>query len=523
MASINMGRAEHIAMTESQPVVSTAESETARRPLAAEPATSTTPEKEGWPLSFAQQRLWFLDQLEPNSALYNMPCALKLIGEFRLEAFEKALNALAARHEVLRARFVSMDGQPRQVIEPEVAVRVRVIDCTKDCAANGIPEVAALIRQEINEPFDLASAPLLRALVIRCSQREHVLVLTMHHIVSDEWSLQIIFKELGELYQQFSAGRRPELPELRIRYVDYCSSQREDLNEDAPHLAYWKKQLSGNPPLTELPTSWARKASPAFRGTLASKKLNRISRQELEDFSRKERVTPFLVLLAAFEALVYRYTGQLDLIVATPMAGRAHLDTENVVGFFVNTVLLRTEVSGDPAFNVLLKRVRDVLLGAYAHQDLPLEKLVQELQPQRSLNHLPFTRLMFMTQHDFPENLRWGDLELEFLDAATDTAKFDLTLDVRQLSSGLVASVEYDVDLFDGSFIARLLGHYENILTGILRDPACPISRLPLLSPAESKQLLQEWNTTASDYPREKSIHEVFQEQAARTPAAIAL
>src|ERR1041385_4969892 len=306
------------------------------------------PIEQGCPLSFGQQRLWFLDQLEPGSSLYNMPSLLRLTGAFDRGAFEKALNALASRHEALRTHFVCEAGEPRQIIEEEVVVPIRFVKSDTIVEAQRAIAVKLVVHEEMNRPFDLAKAPLIRALLIRQSDSEHLLLLCMHHIISDEWSLKIIFKELGELYGQFSMGKPATLAELPVRYVDHALWQRNQLAGESlqEHLSYWKKKLGDDPPLTEFPATRGRKEAGGFRGSVAIRTLRPELTRELEALARNERATLFIVLLAAFKALLYRYTSQPDLIVASPMAGRTRIEVENVVGFFINTVLLRTDASG---------------------------------------------------------------------------------------------------------------------------------------------------------------------------------
>ena len=348
------------------------------------------------PMSFAQQRLWFLDQLEPNSPLYNVPTVLRVTGKLNEAALQSALEAIVARHEVLRTRFVSIEGNPAQIPEENVSLKLAVRDLSDMPAARREVEAGALVRAEANLPFELSSAPLLRTTLLRLQLNEHWFLVTFHHMVSDEWSLKIFFKELAELYEANCNGAPANLPALPIQYADYAVWQRDWFKGEVfeEQLRYWRKSLSGNPPLLELPADRPRPAVPAFRGGNQARALPKGLGQALKQIAERNHATLFMVLLAAFKALLHRYTQQDDIVVASPIAGRSRVETEPLVGFFVNTLALRTDASGNPTFEELLGRVREVMLGAYAHPDLPFDKLVEHLQPERSLDHLPFTRIM---------------------------------------------------------------------------------------------------------------------------------
>jgi amino acid adenylation domain-containing protein len=382
-----------------------------------------------------------------------------------------------------------------------------------------------LIRAEVNRPFKLSSGPPIRATLIRVQPDDHWFVLNIHHIVSDEWSLKICFRELGELYAAHCEKRAAQLPELPIQYSDFSVWQRDALKGQMleQQLGYWRQQLQGPPPVLELPTDHARPAMQTFRGTLQSRVLRRELGESLTQLGARHGGTLFMVALAAFKALLYRYTQQEDVVVGSPIAGRNRMETEPLIGFFVNTLLLRTDLSGDPTFNELLRRVRETTLNAYAHEDLPFEKLVEKLQPERAATHMPFTRLMFVLQNSTLGEMTWPNVTLRFVDYETNTAKFDLTMVLQVTDRGLVAQAEYNRDLFEPATINRMLEHFEILLEGIAANPGQRISQLPLLSEAERRQVVVEWNNTATEYPRDKCIHELFEAQAERTPDAVAV
>ena len=456
------------------------------------------------PLSSAQQRLWFLDQLESNSPLYNLPSVARLSGALDVAALEKSLNTILARHESLRTRFISREGEPAQVIDEDVNLELRQQDLTHMDEAEREAEMQRLVREEVTRPFNLSTDRLLRATLLRLKADEHVLVLNMHHIISDEWSVGVLFRELSALYRGFVEGKPATVPELPIQYSDYALWQREWVQSEGfqKQLRFWKEQLSGNPPPVELPTDHPRRAKSISRGAGQWRRLRPELTEELKQLAGRERATLFMVLLAAFKALLWRYTRQEDIIVGSPMAGRTRMETEGLIGFFVNAMPLRTRITGTPTFRELLAQVREVALGAYSNQDLPFEKLVAELHPDRELDHMPYMRVMFMFQNLLPDAVHLPGLEVQFIGMGTDTAKFDLTLGVHETGEGLVVGTEYDADLFDGPTIARLLEHYEILLQGIVAQPTRRLSELPLLSEAERHQLLVEWNNTRTEYPR---------------------
>ncbi|HWH70673.1 MAG TPA: condensation domain-containing protein, partial [Candidatus Sulfotelmatobacter sp.] len=422
------------------------------------------------PLSFAQQRLWFLDQLEPNSPLYNIATVARLIGNLDASALEQALNAVIARHEALRTRFICPEENPVQEIAQQVRLHLRRVDLRGSPETERTAQLKQRIREEVNRPFNLGQDQLVRATLLQLKPAEHILVLIIHHIVADEWSLKILFHELAACYEEYRQGTPVTLPELPIQYADYAVWQRDWLQGPVleQHLAFWRAQLGGNPPITELPTDRPRRPAPSFRGGNQARALSRELSKALQQLANAQQSTLFMVLLAAFKALLYRYTQQEDIIIGSPIAGRNRVETEGLVGFFVNTLPLRTRLEGNLTFEQLLARVREGTLGAYAHQDLPFEKLVEELQPERSLDHMPFAKLMFVVQNSLLEEMQWDGVKVQFLEVESDTAKFDATLVWQETSRGLVARVEYNSDLFEPATIGRLLQHLEMLLKGIV-------------------------------------------------------
>ena len=475
-------------------------------------------------LSFAQQRLWFIDQMEPGSAIYNIPWAKRLFGTLNVEALERALGELVRRHESLRTSFPMHNGEPVQVIAEAGEWRLEKSDLRALLRAEREAVVQELVRREWREGFDLSTGPLFRVKLLQVKDAEHVLLLTMHHIISDGWSLDILFRELTLLYNVYSQGQASPLADLEVQYADYAAWQREYLQGEvlAEQLSYWKEQLAGAPAVLELPTDHARPAVQSFRGDLELFELPVELSEKLQQLSQRENVTLFMTMLAAFQVLLSRYSGQQEVVVGTPIAGRTRAEVEPLIGFFVNTLALRADLSGGPSFRELLKQVRERCLGAYAHQDIPFEKLVEELQPQRSLSHQPLFQVMFQLQDGWFEPMAFEGLKVEGLRQQGGTAKFDLSLSLVQSDKGMGGGVYYSTDLFERSSIKRLAQHYAQLLESIVAAVEQPVQELRLLGEAERRQLLVEWNQTSSAYPQ-LSIAELFEQQAAHTPEAVAV
>ncbi|MHB8519306.1 MAG: amino acid adenylation domain-containing protein [Limisphaerales bacterium] len=496
-----------------------------KRRLVAELLRKRAARCDSAPLSFAQERIWFLNQLEPASPFYNIPVALRLEGRLSPAALQQALTAVVARHASLRTRFISEGNQPMQCIDPPSPVPLRVIDLEGVPAPDRETELRRLLTAEARQPFDLSQDPMLRAILWRLGEAEHVLLLVLHHIVSDAWSIAILFEDLDALYQAPVAGRAAALSELTVSYADYARWQRRSLSgEDLDRpLAYWKLELAGQLPVLELPADRPRPAVQTFQGGWESVVLPAALRDGLEALSRHEKATLFMTLLAAFQTLLHRCTGLDEVIVASPVAGRNRLELERLIGVFVNTLLLRGDLAGDPTFRELLQRSRSVTLEALAHQELPFEKLVETLQPDRNLSQSPLAQVLFAFQNVPAQNLQLPGLTVTAIEVHTGTTKFDLTLSVIEDHGGLRCYAEYAADLFDAATIRRMLGHFQTLLEGIVADPDRRLSQLPLLSGAERHQLLVEWNQTRVEYPQAQGVHQLFEEQVRRTPDATAV
>jgi len=489
-----------------------------------EQAIARRPSRDSAPLSFAQQRLWFLNQLEPESPAYNESRAYRLNGVLHMTALQKALDQIVARHEVLRTNFVSVDGNPTQVIAETRPVELPRIDLSAWPESGREAEARRLLLENVRRPFDLSREAMLRVMLLCLDEQEHILLVVKHHIASDGWSSGIFWQELADLYRSLIAGGSSALPELPIQYADFAVWQRNRLQGDIleAQLAYWKKQLDGVESL-RLPTDRRRSATSTSPGAKQSLTFPRELSDGLKALSRQQGATLFMTLLAAFQTLLNRYTGQTDIAVGTPIAGRTRLEVEKLIGFFVNTLVLRTDCSNDPTFRELLDRVKQKAVDAYAHQELPFEKLVEVLQPERNIGGSPLFHVTFQVQNTPRSSNDLPGLTLSPVEVASGTAKFDLSLSMREEPDGLKATLDYNTDLFDGETISRMLGHLQVLLDGIVTDPDRPISALPILTEPERHQLLVEWNDTKREYPKDKCIPGLFEEQAEKTPDAAAV
>ena len=472
------------------------------------------------PLSSAQQRLWFLDRLDPNSALYNIPAAVHMQGPLSINSLQRSLNEIVRRHEALRTTFAVQDGQPVQLIAPVLELQLPLIDLVGDDRTR-----ERLVVHEVRTPFDLTAGPLVRAKLLRLAEDEHVLLLTLHHIVADGWSMGVLIREMKALYEAYVEDRESPLPELTIQYADFAQWQKQLVDGDSlrGELNYWREQLTPAPPVLELPADRARPTAQTYNGSVEMLTLPADMKDSLKALSFGEGVTLFMTLLAGFKVLLQRYTGQTDIAVGTPVAGRNHVDTESLIGFFANTLVLRTDLSGDPTFRELLKRVRETALGAYLHQNVPFERLVEELHPVRDLSHTPLFQVMMALQNAHAETPELAGLSLTLLDVPTTTAKFDLLMFCEEREDGLKFTLEYNTDLFEPVTISRLLQHWQNVLAGVLAAPDARISSLRLMGPNEQQQVLQTWNDTAKNYPGPQLIHARFERQAEKTPDAVAV
>jgi amino acid adenylation domain-containing protein/non-ribosomal peptide synthase protein (TIGR01720 family) len=482
------------------------------------------PDQRTYPLSFAQQRFWFLDQLEPGSPVYNRPMGLRLKGALDISALERAMNAILGRHDVLRANFSALKGQPIQSIAPTMSLSLDVVDLSDLNAADRENESLRLSVEEALRPFELAKDPLLRAMLFRLAMEDYILLVVMHHIVCDGWSAKVFTKELAVLYEAFCTETKSPLPELPIQYADHAYWQRQRLQGEVfdQQVSYWRDILADSPPLLDLPTDHPRQSYQTFCGANQTIMISSSLLKLLKALSRKENVTLFMTLLAAFKVLLYRYTGQMDIVVGSPIAGRSHIETEDLIGFFVNTLVLRTDLAGDPSFRLLLQRIREATLGAYENSDLPFEKLVEAVKPERQLSRYPFFQVLFNFENVPEDNISLPELSLSEFEVDSGMAAFDLSVEIREKNEELDCLVNYNTDLFENHTIRRMIKHYQILLEGVVANPDQSISLLPFLAAAERHQLLIDWNDTATDYPRDKCIHELIEEQVRRSPDNVA-
>jgi fengycin family lipopeptide synthetase B len=443
-----------------------------------------------FPVAFSQERLWFLDQFEPGSAFYNIPVAIGFPHGLDRPALQRALSLIIARHEVLRTTFATLDSRPVQIVHPHLDLPLPLVDLRR------LPPAAfdRLAAEEARRPFDLRRGPLLRAQLVRRAEHDYLLLLTLHHIISDGWSMGLLFSELTQLYTAEATRRPVQLPPLPIQYADFSQWQREYLSGArlARLLGYWRRQLEGAPPVLELPTDRVRPTAQSFRGATQMFAVSEEVTQGLKELAQVEGATLFMILAAAFKTLLYRYTGQTDVVVGTPIANRNRREIEGLIGFFVNTLVLRTKLDGDPRFRELVGRVREVALGAYEHQDLPFEKLVEELQPERNRSHSPLFQVVFTLQNiptwvqpsvdAPPEESSDGPPQL-----TTGTTKFDLTVSVGEMGQSLSGAFEYNTDLFEAATIERMVEHFQTLLEGVVADPDQRLSNFRLLTAEETR------------------------------------
>ena len=437
---------------------------------------------EALPLSFAQQRLWFLDKLVPNNPFYNIPAALHLTGSLNRQALEESLTEIIRRHEALRTRFEERRrGQVQQVVMTARAVEMPLVDLAGVGEAERDAEVRKLIAEEARRSFDLSNGPLLRTKLLRLNANEHVLLLTMHHIVADNWSTGVLVRELATLYDAFSSERQSPLAELPVQYADYAIWQREWLQGKVLHaqLSYWQKQLA-NLPVVKLPTDRPRPAVQTFRGAIHPYELSPSLSAALRELSRHEGTTLYMTMLAAYNVMLYRYTGQEDIVVGSPIANRNRAEIEGLIGFFANMLVMRTNLTGHPTFRQLLQRVKRETLDAHAHQDTPFEKLVEELQPERDMSRTPLFQVVFALSNAPMPQLDLPGLTLRHMEVETGAAMFDLILGMIDREPSLSGLMLYNTDLFDAATIARMLGHYTNILEAVVAEPDCYLIDIPL-------------------------------------------
>ena len=484
-----------------------------------------------FPCSYAQQRMWFLDRLSPGRGLYNIPAAVHLERGVDAQVLEQSMNELVRRHETLRTTFRDVEGEPQQVVAEEQALKVVVVDLRRVAEAEREAEALRLATEEARRPFDLERGPLLRVGLLQLSEQAQVLLITTHHIVSDGWSMEIFFRELASLYEAGFHGRGAGLSELPVQYADYAVWQREWLQgeELERQLEYWRRQLGGMEVL-RLPTDRPRPGLASYEGSREKLQIDRATTAALKQLSQDENATLFMTLLTGFQMLLARYSGQQDIAVGTLTAGRTRAETEGLIGFFVNTLVLRTDVSGNPTFRELLRRVKETAIGAYGHAELPFEKLVEELQPQRDLSRNPLIQVTFQlfNQHYGGERLIGNaavpeEIPARMMEVVKGSAKFDMALEIWEAGSGLDGRLEYSTDLFEAATVRRFLECFVRLLHAAARDPDERIEALPLLGEPEWQEQVVRWNLTEREFPLDRSIHELFEEQMAKNPAAPAL
>ncbi len=489
-------------------------------------ALVAVPRGEDMPVSHTQQRLWFIRRMDPNSHVYNIANVMRLDGPLDEAALGRAMADIVARHESLRTRFIEADGVPRCVIEAQAPLVIERIDLThlpearRDAAALDAAQAVAA------KPFDLARAPLLHAALIRTAADSHVFVFVLDHIVSDGLSMGIFMHELQALYNRHAAGSADGLPPLPIQYIDYVEWERDNFERGAldEHIAFWKRQLAGLPSMLQLPTDRPRPPVQTTRGRRSVVQLPLDLSERLKAFGRSEGTTLFMVLMSAFQALLHRYSGESDFAVGSAIANRNRSEIEPVIGFFANNIVLRANLEGNPTVRELMSRVRETALKSYAHQEMPFDMLVDVIGARRELDHSPLFQVLFVLQHFSLTGLTLDKLQCQVMELPLNTARFDLAVDVFDVPNlGLRVYFEYNSDLFDEATIVRLQGHFEQLLRGFIDTPDARIADLPLLTPAEERQLLIDWNATAADYPREQTVHGLFEAQVARTPQAVAV
>ncbi len=482
------------------------------------------PRPEHLPLSYAQQRLWFLYQLEAGNAAYHLFMAVHLSGQLNVELFVQSVYDLGQRHEILRTTFPAKDGQPIQVIHSQFSLSMSLIDLSHLPPDQQHKTVHQQAQAEANRPFDMAQGPLLRMVLLQLGQAEHVCFLTLHHIIADGWSIGVLIRELSVLYAARVRSDTAVLPPLPIQYADYAHWQRAWMSGKVQdeQLAYWRRQLADAPPVMALPTDYPRPAVQTFHGARHTFTLSPALTDQLNQLSRQEGATLFMTLITAFKVLLYRHTHQKDILVGTPIANRGRAETHHLIGLFLNTLVLRTDLSGSPSFRTLLHSVRRIALDAYAHQDLPFETVIETLRPTRSLQHNPLFQVLFILQNTPMETMKLPGLTLEPLPMEVSATTVDLTLSLVE-TKGLQGTWEYNTNLFTPATIARMAAHFETLLTNIVNNPDTPVSRLDLLSFTDKKTLLDTWNHSYADVPQAVCFPQLFEQQAARTPARTAV
>jgi amino acid adenylation domain-containing protein len=482
---------------------------------------------EGWfPLSFAQRMFWFLDQFEAHTPVYNLPRALKITGELNVLALREAFQSLLRRHDVLRTGFFSsLEGELFQRVVEDVDIDLPIRDLSRLPASVRELETATIAFEEARKIFDFERPPLLRLTLLRLGPGEHVLIVVMHHIITDGWSMSILFKELAQSYEQLVAGQKPELAPLRLQYADLAQWQREHLTDDAlqEDFEYWQNNLQGCPGLLQLPSDRPRPTVQSHLGSIESFTIDETIIRRIKEMCARDGVSLYMVLLAAFQVLLSRYTGTHDVTVGTPVAERDDPDLSGLIGCFINPLVIRGDLSGNPTFRELLQRTRALVLGALAHQKLPFERLLSKLKCQRSRSHSPLFQVMFILHNEPKQAFQLPGLLIEEIECDSGLSTLDLTLDIVEDDKELSCRLEFSADLFERSTIKRMINHFKTLMSGAIEDPASPISTLNMLSASERNQILFDWNATSAEYPKDLTLARAFEDQVRRTPDAIAL
>jgi amino acid adenylation domain-containing protein len=478
-----------------------------------------------FPLSYPQRMFWFLDKLEPGTPAYNLPRAFRMEGDLDVDALHVAFRLLLRRHDVLRTSFAESDGHLYQCVRDNVGIDLVTHDLSNLPADQRESETFALVSEGAQKPFDLERPPLFRLSLVRLSPDQHVLILVMHHIITDGWSMSILFKEIASYYAQLVSGRPPQLTKLQLQYVDFAHWQQQALTEEVLQgdIEYWREHLRESPALLQLPSDHPRPRVQSYRGSMESFSIDETLTSRIKQICAGEEVTLYMGLLAALQALLNRYTGTNDIAIGTPVAGRSDPDFSDLIGCFVNTLVMRGDLSGNPTFQELLRRTRAATLGAFAHQQLPFERLLAELKCERSPSYTPLFQIMLILQNAPKQVVRLPGLLIKEIELDSGLAKFDLTLEIVEQDQGLYCQFEYSSDLFERHTIRRMIAHFQNLLSSAVKKPGSPISKLNILSPPERQQIIFDWSGTSAAYSRDATIVRAFEEQVQRTPEAIAL
>ncbi|NOY60224.1 MAG: AMP-binding protein, partial [Calditrichaeota bacterium] len=475
------------------------------------------------PMSFSQQRLWVLYQLDPSSAAYNIPGTMHLKGKVDIKAFEKSLQEIAKRHEILRTRFASLRGSPVQLVSAKVVMDFKYIDLRTVDALDRESRAGEMIKQDAACPFDLTRLPLFRTRLYQLDDDQFSLLVNMHHIISDGWSITIFVRELMLIYEAFHAGRAPQLPKLPIQFGDYARWQKNWLKGDvlARQVSYWKKQLDQLPAILELPTDYPRPAIKGAKGSLCYAELPQNILDNMKQLAKTEGVTQFILFLAVIQVLLYYLSNQKDVAVGVPIANRTHAEIEPLIGFFVNTLVMRSIVDAQQSFCEFLQGVKETAYGAYAHQDLPFEMLVEQLNPERNMSVTPLFQVLFTFQDDVSQTIQLENLTLEPFETEAKSSKVDLAFNVIAAKNSFVLSIVYDTEIYKRSTIERFLHHFEVLLNHISKNPQCPISDISIMSEDEENDLVAQWNNTATHYPKDQCVHQLFEQTAIKFPEKI--